>query len=155
MNFPEAAAAPDANAPASNRDAASVTVALDAMGADFAPECAVRAAEQALHRDSALNIRLLADSDTLSKAVGLSDRLGPRLIGIETAEFIAMDSSPAEALRRGRESSMALALAEVAQGRADAVVSSGNTGALMALARSTLGMLSGIERPALMTEFPV
>jgi len=155
MNSSARAPARGANSAVAQDCATRVTIALDAMGADFAPDCAARAAARALEADASLWIRLLADSATLERNTALQSQFGPRFAMVEAAEFIAMDSSPAEALRRGRDSSMALALAEAAQGRADAVVSSGNTGALMALARSGMGMLSGIERPALMTEFPV
>jgi len=131
----------------------TVTVALDAMGADFDPRAAVAAASIALQRDALLQLRLVANPSRLDDRELAA--LGERCELVRSTEFVAMTSSPAEALRHGRKSSMALTLAEVAAGRADAAVSAGNTGALMALSRAALGMLPGIERPALMTEFPV
>lgn len=120
------------------------------MGADHPPDLALEAARQAVRSNPALTIRLIADPDQLPK---VSDQPGIELV--ECRKYIAMDSTPAEALRHGRESSMAVGLREVAAGRADALVSSGNTGALLALARAELGMLPGLERPALITAFPV
>lgn len=130
-----------------------VTVALDVMGADFEPSAAIEAARMALERDRSLRIRLVGSPARLG--TDALARLGDRVELVRSTEFIAMTSTPTEALRHGRNSSMALALREVAEGRAGAAVSAGNTGALMALARAELGMLPGIERPALMTGIPV
>jgi glycerol-3-phosphate acyltransferase PlsX len=130
-----------------------VTVALDAMGADFDPRSAIDAARIVLQRDPLLRVRLVGSPSQLDDS-SLSE-LGERIERVRSSEFVAMTSSPAEALRHGRKSSMALTRAEITAGRADAAVSAGNTGALMALARAELGMLPGIERPVLMTEFPV
>jgi glycerol-3-phosphate acyltransferase PlsX len=83
------------------------------------------------------------------------DALNARIERVHCADAVAMDASPTEVLRRGRDTTMSRAL-DFAAGRAvEAVVSSGNTGALMVLARARLGMLPGVERPALMSEFPV
>lgn len=128
-------------------------MALDAMGADFDPRCAIDACRLVLQRDPALHVRLIGSASQLDQSALAA--LGERVELVRSSEFVAMTSSPAEALRHGRKSSMALALAEISAERADAAVSAGNTGALMALARAELGMLQGIERPALMTEFPV
>ncbi|HKL50748.1 MAG TPA: phosphate acyltransferase PlsX [Wenzhouxiangellaceae bacterium] len=133
-----------------------ICICVDAMGADFEPVCAVAAAAAALGADDRLTLQVVGDAAALDPALaGLSSGLSARIERIASTEFIAMASSPAEALRHGRASSMAQALDRVAEGAADAVVSSGNTGALMALARYRLGTLPGIERPALMTELPV
>ena len=123
------------------------------MGADFEPDLAVEAARIALDRDPELRIRLVGSPSRLDST--RIEALGDRVELVRSTEFVAMSSSPAEALRHGRNSSMALALREVSAGRAGAAVSAGNTGALMALARAELGMLPGIERPALMTGIPV
>ncbi|PKL94966.1 MAG: phosphate acyltransferase PlsX [Gammaproteobacteria bacterium HGW-Gammaproteobacteria-8] len=139
--------------PGADKAERMVTVALDAMGADFDPGAAIEAASMALQRDASLRLRLVANPARVDETRLAA--LGERCDLVRSAEFVAMTSSPAEALRHGRKSSMALTLAEVVAGRADAAVSAGNTGALMALARAALGMLPGIERPALMTEFPV
>lgn len=133
-----------------------ITVCVDAMGADFAPARALDAAVLALEADARLSLSVVGDSDELAPALNrLSGNIPARIELISSKQHIAMESSPADALRHGRASSMALALDRVAEGAADAVVSAGNTGALMALARYRLGTLPGIERPALMTGFPV
>jgi len=126
------------------------------MGADFSPACAVEASALALAADERLTIRIVGNPAELDTALtGLIADVSARIERIASTQFISMGSSPAEALRHGRASSMGKALDQVGEGSADAVVSAGNTGALMALARYRLGTLPGIERPALMTEFPV
>lgn len=137
----------------STDDGRPVTVALDAMGADFDPRSAIDATRIVLQRDPLLRVRLVGSPSQLDD--NRLAALGDRVERVRSTEFVSMTSSPAEALRHGRKSSMALTLGEITAGRADAAVSAGNTGALMALARAELGMLPGIERPALMTEFPV
>ena len=145
-----------------------IVVAVDAMGADFRPTLAVQACAMALKQNVDLNLRLFGDAEVLRTAIAaLEPDLQCRIQLVPSPDFIAMDSSPAQALRKQQQSSMAMALdslnvgpvtvddAEADRKSAQAVVSSGNTGALMALARSRLGMLPGVERPALMTAFPV
>lgn len=146
----------------------SIVVAVDAMGADFAPALAVQACAVALKQNAGLNIQLFGEAEALRAAVdSLEADVQRRIELVPSPDFIAMDSSPAQALRKQQQSSMAMALDALSVGTAtvddsqtvrktaQAVVSSGNTGALMALARSRLGMLPGVERPALMTAFPV
>lgn len=129
---------------------------VDAMGADFAPSLVVEAAALALRNDAALKIQIVGNPRTLDEPLGrLPADIRQRIERIACTGVVAMDSSPAEAVRHGRGSSMAVALERLAEGQADAVVSGGNTGALMALARTRPGMLPGIERPALMSAIPV
>lgn len=132
-----------------------VRVCIDAMGADFEPALAVEAAGAALARDPRLTILLIGDPGALDRAPALSASLAGRIEQETCRESIAMDASASQAIRHGQGSSLARALERVADGRVDAAVSAGNTGALMALARARLGMLPGVERPALMTRFPV
>ena len=132
-----------------------VCVCVDAMGADFEPGRALDAVRVALRADERLRVILVGDAERIGASSDESGGLGPRLERVPCREYLAMDASPAEAIRRGRGSSMARSLDLVAKRSAQAMVSAGNTGALMALARSRLGMLPGVERPALMTEFPV
>lgn len=133
-----------------------VRVALDALGADFEPEAAVRAAGTALDADPRLELCVFGEPDALEHAVRSLAPAQQQRLSIERApEAVPMDISPARALRHGRSTSMAAALTSVAEGRTAAAVSAGNTGALMALGRMTLGTLPGVERPALMTAFPV
>src|SRR5690606_27894103 len=77
-----------------------------------------------------------------------------RLDVLNADETVAMDESPATALRSKRQSSMRLAIEAVRDGNADACVSAGNTGALMAISRFVLKMLEGMDRPAIATQMP-
>lgn len=132
----------------------SVRVAVDAMGADFEPTLALEATCLALSFDPDLRAVLIGDRKLLDP-VRVPDRLAARIERVHCADSVAMDAKPTEVLRRGRDSSMSRALDLAAEHAVEAVVSCGNTGALMILARSRLGMLPGVERPALMTEIPV
>ncbi|MDT8408599.1 MAG: phosphate acyltransferase PlsX [Wenzhouxiangellaceae bacterium] len=133
-----------------------ISVAVDAMGADFEPATAVAAAALALSRDDRLSIRIFGDGERLDQALAsVPAALAGRIERIACSDQVEMTTRPAEALRRHQRSSMALGLEAVRCGQARAMVSAGNTGALMVLARSRLGMLPGVERPALMTAFPV
>lgn len=140
----------------SGRDVARLRIALDAMGADFEPGLAVEAAAEALRADDGLEIRIVGEPGTLDPLLaGLAAPTAARIKRIAAPDVVSMSASPGEALRRGQRSSMAMALEQLDAGSVDAVVSPGNTGALMVLARARLGTLPGIERPALMTGFPV
>lgn len=137
---------------AGRRGEPTVRIAIDAMGGDAGPGVAVTAARQALTSDPLLELTLFATRDAMgTDASALPDGLSVHA----TAGHIPQDCTPGQALRRGEGTSMHAALEALADGRADAVVSSGNTGALMALARARPGTLAGIERPALMTAFPL
>ncbi|MFU8876768.1 MAG: phosphate acyltransferase PlsX, partial [Wenzhouxiangellaceae bacterium] len=126
------------------------------MGADFEPSRVVDAAALALARDSGLRVEIVGNPRALDARLDSLDAgVRARVERIACSDVVAMNSTPAEAIRRGRRSSMAVALERLAEGRAEAVVSAGNTGALMALARMQPGMLPGVERPALMSELPV
>lgn len=129
-------------------------VAVDAMGADFEPALAVEASCRALEVDPDLRVVLVGDRERVDP-VRVPERLDERIERVHCSDSVAMDARPAEVLRRGRDSSMSRALDFAAGRSVDAVVSCGNTGALMILARARLGMLPGVERPALMTRIPV
>ncbi len=90
----------------------------------------------------------------LASRLGASDPLRQRLEVIDAPEVVAMDEAPASALRGKRRSSMRLAIEAVRDGRADACLSAGNTGALMAISRFVLRMLPDIERPAIAFQMP-
>ena len=130
-------------------------VCVDAMGADFEPGLAAEAAQRAAASDPELEIELIGDAELLKRVPRSPRELAPRISVIDCARAVPMNASASEAIRGGRGTSMARGLERVAEGAADALVSAGNTGALMALARARLGMLPGVERPALMTRFPV
>ncbi len=134
---------------------ARLTLAIDAMGGDFGPCVTVPAALQALASHSEIILLLVGDPDILTPLLAKADSsLLERLQVVPAESVIASDARPAQAIRNSRGSSMRVALELVKEGRAQACVSSGNTGALMGLATLLLKPLDGIKRPALMTVLP-
>ncbi|KKD01277.1 MULTISPECIES: phosphate acyltransferase PlsX [Photobacterium] len=132
-----------------------LTVALDAMGGDFGPQVTVPAAVQALLQYPSLNLLLFGDQSAITTQLSsLNSTHHPRLTVVHCDHAIADHTRPSQALRQSQGSSMRRALDAVAEGDADACVSAGNTGALMALARYTLKQLPGVERPALVSAIP-
>jgi len=128
-------------------------IALDAMGGDHAPERPVAGAMAALHEPGVdFDIVLVGDEARITPL--LPRRAHPRPTVWHASQTIAMDESPATALRRKRDSSIGVGIGLQAVGGADAFVSAGNTGAVMAAALTTLGRVQGISRPAIVTTFP-
>jgi len=130
----------------------TVTVAIDCMGGDHGPDVTVHAALDFVHKHEDVCVIL----------VGLEERILPFLakdrdarVSVRHAtEIVAMDESPALAIRNKKDSSMRVAIDLVKSGEADACVSAGNTGALMAISRFVLKMLPGIDRPAICAVLP-
>lgn len=132
-----------------------LTIALDVMGGDSGPSVTVPAALQALRSNPQLSLLLVGNPDDITPLLARADfEQRSRLQVIPAQSVIASDARPALAVRQSRGSSMRIALEAVKEGRADACVSAGNTGALMGLAKLLLKPLDGIERPALMTVLP-
>ncbi|MCY2438811.1 phosphate acyltransferase PlsX [Klebsiella pneumoniae] len=132
-----------------------LTLALDVMGGDFGPSVTVPAALQALNSNSQLTLLLVGDPDAITPLLAKADfEQRSRLQIIPAQSVIASDARPAQAIRSSRGSSMRVALELVKEGRAQACVSAGNTGALMGLAKLLLKPIEGIERPALVTVLP-
>lgn len=132
-----------------------LTLAIDAMGGDFGPCVTVPAAMQALASNTQLHLLLVGDPDNISSFLAKADSaLLARLQVIPAESVIASDAKPSQAIRHSRGTSMRVALELVKEGRAQACISAGNTGALMGLAKMMLKPLDGIERPALMTVLP-
>jgi glycerol-3-phosphate acyltransferase PlsX len=132
-----------------------VTIALDAMGGDHGPETVVPAALATLERDDSVSLTLVGLADVLERVKRQAgDRYGSRLQFKPATEVVSMDEPPADALRRKKDSSLRVAIELVKSGEADACVSSGNTGALMATARYVLKTLPGIDRPAIISAVP-
>lgn len=132
-----------------------ITVAIDAMGGDHGAHVTVPAALEVLRRDPEVNIVLVGLSEVIE--VELRARradANPRLRIHHAAEVVTMDDPPALALRNKKDSSMRVAINLVKSGEANACVSAGNTGALMAISRFVLKMLPGIERPAIASVLP-
>ena len=132
----------------------TVTLAIDAMGGDRAPSMVLRGADMALERHPGVRYLLFGDAARLTPLLAKLPRLAEVAVVHHTDEAVADDAKPSIALRTGRRSSMRLAIDAVADGRADGVVSAGNTGALMAIAKFVLKTLPGIDRPAIATILP-
>lgn len=132
-----------------------ITVAIDAMGGDYGPHVTVPAALEALKQNSQLNIVLVGLSDVIeSELAAHKVAAGPRLRIHHAAEVVTMEESPQSALKNKKNSSMRVAINLVKSGEANACVSAGNTGALMATARFVLKTLPGIDRPAIAGTLP-
>lgn len=125
------------------------------MGGDFGPRCIVPACLSAMAENPSLELILVGQAPVLEDILSRQSGVDRARLRVEHAsEIIAMDERPAQALRNKPDSSMRQALELVRQGRAQACVSAGNTGALMALARYVLKTLPGIDRPAMVTAIP-
>ncbi len=126
-------------------------IAVDAMGGDHAPDEIVRGA--LLYRDlgGTADIVIVGREADVRRALG---RSVARVEIVDAADVVGMDEHPATALRRRDGTSIGVATRLVKEGRADAVVSAGNTGATMAAALLTLGRIRGIDRPALCGMLP-
>ncbi|NOQ35344.1 MAG: phosphate acyltransferase PlsX [Methylococcaceae bacterium] len=133
----------------------SLTISIDAMGGDFGPEVTVPASLQCLATNSKLSLIMVGDevilNELLSQAlIDYQDRLSIQ----HASQRVEMDESPVKALKNKKDSSMRVAINLVRDGRADACVSAGNTGALMATARFVLKMIPQIDRPAIISTLP-
>ena len=132
-----------------------ITVAIDAMGGDHGPHVTIPAALKALESDSQLNVVLVGLTDVIEAELRTQKTsLHPRLRIHHASEVVTMDESPQMALKNKKDSSMRVAINLVKSGEANACVSAGNTGALMATARFVLKTLPGIDRPAIAGIFP-
>jgi glycerol-3-phosphate acyltransferase PlsX len=132
----------------------AIVVAIDAMGGDHGPSVTVPAAVAALRADADLSIALVGREEAIGALLSGSESLGGRLRVVHAPEVVGMDESPAIALRTKKQSSMRVAIDLVKAGDAQACVSAGNTGALMATSRFVLKTLGGIERPAIAGVLP-
>jgi glycerol-3-phosphate acyltransferase PlsX len=131
-------------------------ISLDAMGGDHGPSVVVPAALEALKRHGQnVELILVGREEVLRGELQRhGGREGENLRVQHAAETVGMDEMPSQALRYKKNSSMRVALDLVKSGEADAAVSAGNTGALMATARYVLKTLPGIDRPAICTTIP-
>lgn len=131
-----------------------VTIAVDAMGGDHAPKSEVEGAIQAV---KSLNVKviLVGREDAVRAELNLHEDWRSLPIEIQHAsEVITMEDSAAKAVRTKRDSSIRVASRLVREGKAQGVVSAGNTGAVMATAKMVQGMVPGVDRPALAMAFP-
>ena len=127
-----------------------VILAIDAMGGDNAPDMIVGAIKLAQKKHRDLSFILFGDENRIRPLLANHANIEIH----HTTEYITSDMPPSEALRKSKASSMRLAIEAVKDGRADAVISSGNTGAYMALAKIILKTIEGIDRPALISPIP-
>lgn len=125
------------------------------MGGDFGPPVTVPAALEALKAHPSLHLILVGDRDEIQRELTHHRALTESSITIHHAsQRVEMDESPSQALRSKKDSSMRIAIDLVKEEKANACVSAGNTGALMATARFVLKTLPGIDRPAIISAFP-
>ncbi|MGH7185579.1 MAG: phosphate acyltransferase PlsX [Gammaproteobacteria bacterium] len=130
-------------------------IALDAMGGDHGPEVVVPAALEMGAKRPGLSLVLVGEQGVLAEHLrrhGASS--GERVSIHHASQCVEMHEAPSQALRNKKDSSMRVAIDLVKRGEADACVSAGNTGALMATARFVLKMLPGIDRPAICSAMP-
>jgi phosphate acyltransferase len=129
-------------------------IALDAMGGDNAPRSVIRGANIARQRYPQARFIFFGDQARVEPLLAQLPQLKAVSAMQHTPDVIKADDKAAQALRGGRQSSMRLAVDAVRDGQAQAVVSAGNTGALMAIAKFVLKTLPGIDRPAIASFFP-
>lgn len=125
-------------------------IAIDAMGGDHAPQAVIEGVNQALKEFSDIEIQLYGDEAKIKPYLTASERVTI----IHTDEKINSDDEPVRAIRRKKNSSMVLATQAVKDGQADAVLSAGNTGALLAAGVFVVGRIKNIDRPGLMSTLP-
>ena len=124
------------------------TIAVDCMGGDHGPRVILGACRSFLDRHEEARLILVGLTHSLA---GFSH---PRATLVAATEVVAMDDPVEVALRRKKDSSMRVAIGQVKQGAAQAAISAGNTGALMAISRYLLKTMEGIDRPAIATQLP-
>jgi glycerol-3-phosphate acyltransferase PlsX len=129
-----------------------ITIALDAMGGEHSPRAEVEGAAQAA-REYGVRVLLTGLESPIRQELQRHPKSLPLEV-VAASEIITMEDSPSQAFRKKRDSSVHAAVRLVKQGKADAMVSAGNTGAVMATALLTLGTLPSVHRPALAAPFP-
>jgi len=132
-----------------------VTIAVDAMGGDHGPPVTVAASLRFLEETPDADIVLVGREEAVRKALAATRSAANDRVKVQPAtEVVEMNEPPADALRRKKDSSMRVAINLVKDGTAQACVSAGNTGALMAISRFVLKTLPGIDRPAIASQLP-
>ena len=128
-------------------------VVVDAMGSDRAPRPEVAGAVKAV-RAHDVDVVLVGDAPRLEAELGTAGDVRARIAVVHASEVVSMHDHPGQAFRGKPDSSMRVAVARVAAGQGDAVVSAGNSGAMLATCVLVLGRLAGIDRPAIATVLP-
>ena len=133
----------------------SIIISIDAMGGDYGPDSTIPASLECLRNNPSLQLILVGDEQVIAPRLEQAlIEFDGRLSIQHASQCVAMDESPVKALKNKKDSSMRVAINLVRDGRADACVSAGNTGALMATARFVLKMIPGVDRPAIMSSMP-
>jgi glycerol-3-phosphate acyltransferase PlsX len=130
-----------------------VTISVDGMGGDFAPKNVVSGCVQAV-TETGVNVLLTGPQDQLNDELSKHDYPSERIQLIHASEVVTMDDPATVALRKKPNSSMRVAVDLAANGKADAIVSAGNTGAMYALVKFNVGSLAGVDRLPLAAWFP-
>lgn len=130
-----------------------INIAVDAMGGDDAPQMVVEGVARAAKISDA-HFLIYGDEAVLKPLIAREPNLIDHISLIHTPDVVTSEDKPSQAVRRGRKSSMGLAITAVKEGEAHVAVSAGNTGALMALSKILLRMVPGIDRPAIGSPLP-
>jgi len=133
---------------------ASTRIAIDAMGGDTGPAAMVAGMARARRKNSDVRFELYGDEALIAPELDRHPNLKGAVIVHHTTDAIAASEKPSQAIRRAKTTSMGLAINAVKDGQADAALSSGNTGALMAMSKLALRTMPGIDRPALAALLP-
>lgn len=131
-----------------------VRIAVDVMGGDFNISVAISAIAKTALRYPSVEFLIFGDSKKITPLMHKRKHLKQKAMVFHAASEVMMDDLPVVAFRQRKDSSMRLAINAVAEGRADAAVSAGNTGALMTMSKIVLKMATGIHRPAMATILP-
>jgi phosphate acyltransferase len=129
-------------------------IAIDAMGGDSGPAAMIAGASRARRKDHSLQFTFYGDEKRVHAELSHHGNLRDGVTIIHSAEEIEASEKPSQAIRRARTTSMGMAINAVKEGKADAALSGGNTGALMAMAKLALRTMPGIDRPALAAALP-
>jgi len=124
-------------------------IALDAMGGDYAPDVNIEGAVEAVTELSDIDVVLVGDESVISPRLAARTYPSERISVKHASEIVSMHDSPSFALRKKKDSSIAVAVDLVKAGRADAVVSAGHSGVAMAMSLVRLGKVKGVDRPAI------
>lgn len=130
------------------------TIAIDAMGGDFGLDVTIPGAVAFLQQQADVHLILVGDGDKIHAALNAAQAPMDRISVVHTTQVVDMDEAPQLALKNKKDSSMRVAINQVKEGHAQAAVSAGNTGALMATARFVLKTIKGIDRPAIAKFLP-
>lgn len=133
---------------------AHVTIALDAMGGDHAPDVVIEGVQLAHVRLPDVRYLLFGDEQRINPLLDRFPAIKPFVEIRHTDQVVGGNDKPGQVLRTGRQSSMWLAIQSVSKGDAHGVISAGNTGALMAVSKFVLRMVPGIDRPAIAGFYP-